>query len=51
MHVGEIKVESVGGESVVVDEGGEAFDARNREGKFAEGRLGGVAGQGGICAL
>ena len=37
--------------SVITDEGRKAFGARNREGKFAEDRLGGLRGQDGACAL
>ena len=33
------------------DEGGEAFGVRNREGKFAEYRFGGLKGGDGVCAL
>ena len=51
MHAGELEVKGVGGRSVVADEGGEAFGARNREGKLAEDRLGGLTGQDGVCAL
>ena len=50
MHASELEVEGVGGRSVVAEEGGEAFRARNGEGKF-EDRLGGLAGQDGVCAL
>ena len=49
MHAGELEVKGVGGRAVVVDEGGEAFGARNREGQFAENRLGGLTGQDGVC--
>ena len=51
VHAGGRKVEDVGGRSVVTGEGGEAFGARNREGKFAEDGLGGPTVQDGVCAL
>ena len=51
MHASELEVEGVGGRSAVAEEGGEAFGARDREGKFAEDRLGGLPGQDGVYAL
>ena len=51
MHTSELEVEGVGGRSDVTEEGGEAFGVRNREGKFAEERLGGLTGQDGVCGL
>ena len=47
----ELEVEGVGGRSVIAEQNAEAFDARTREGEFAEDRLGGLTGQGGVCAL
>ena len=51
MHAGEFEVGDVSGRSVVADEGGEAFGARNREGVIVEDWLGGLTGQDGVCAL
>ena len=51
MHTSELEVEGVGGRSDVTEEGGEAFGVRNREGKFAEYRFGGLKGGDGVCAL
>ena len=51
MHARELEVEGVGGRSGFAEEGGETFIARNRGGKFAEDRLGGLTEQDGVCAL